>query len=259
MHIINRRVLLRWVSLLRPAPIELPQDRKVARVNSCSGAIKVAYPFFIPYILMFKKPYIVGIAGGSASGKTSFISELKQTFNTKEITVVSQDNYYFPKEKQLIDENGKINFDLPGSIDRASFHKDILALIDNKSIKITEYTFNVSPENAKSINIKPASILILEGLFVFHYKEIRDLIDLRIYIDVRDSIKLERRIKRDIKERGYPEDDVKYQWENHVMPSYKKYLRPYRDDAHVIITNNHHYTKGLEVLVDHLRGKINRQ
>jgi len=205
---------------------------------------------------MSKKPYIVGIAGGSASGKTSFISDLKQKFNSKEITVVSQDNYYFPKEKQLVDENGKVNFDLPESIDRNTFYEDTLKLINNESIQITEYTFNVSPENEKSINIEPATILILEGLFVFHYKEIRDLIDLRIYIDVRDSIKLERRIKRDIKERGYPEADVKYQWDHHVMPSYKKYLRPFRDDAHVIITNNHHYTKGLEVLVDHLNTKL---
>jgi len=204
------------------------------------------------------KPYIVGIAGGSASGKTSFINDLIKKFSKEDITVVSQDKYYFPKEKQFIDENGKVNFDLPGSIDRENFHQDTLKLINNESVSITEYTFNVNPENAKSINIHPASILILEGLFVFHYEEIRNLIDLRIYIDVRDSIKLERRIKRDIKERGYPEKDVKYQWENHVMPSYKRYLRPYRDDAHIIVTNNHHYTKGLEVLADHLKAKLNK-
>ncbi|MBD79461.1 MAG: uridine kinase [Crocinitomicaceae bacterium] len=205
---------------------------------------------------MNSKPYIVGIAGGSASGKTSFINDLKNEFPLGKVTIVSQDNYYHPKEKQLIDENGKINFDLPESIDRASFHADVLKLMGNKSIQLKEYTFNVSPENAKSIMVKPASIIILEGLFVFHYEEIRKLIDLRVYIDVRDSIKLERRIKRDIKERGYPEDDVKYQWEHHVMPSYKRYLRPYRDDAHIIITNNHHYTKGLQVLCNHLRTKI---
>jgi len=203
-----------------------------------------------------QKPYIVGIAGGSASGKTSFIRELKANFKQSEISIISQDNYYFPKEKQELDENGIINFDLPQSIDRDQFHTDMKNLIEGNSISCTEYTFNVNSENAAKLITNPAPIIIMEGLFVFHYKEIRDLLDLRVYIDVRDSIKLERRINRDIKERGYPEKEVKYQWEHHVVPSYKKYLRPYRDDAHVIITNNHHYSKGLEVLTDHLRAKI---
>ncbi len=203
-----------------------------------------------------QEPYIIGIAGGSASGKTSFIRDLKATFTQNEISIISQDNYYFPKEKQELDENGIINFDLPQSIDRDQFYTDMQDLIKGNSISCTEYTFNVSPENATTLITQPAPIIIMEGLFVFHYKEIRDLLNLRVYIDVRDSIKLERRINRDMKERGYPEDDVKYQWENHVVPSYKKYLRPYRDDAHIIITNNHHYSKGLEVLTDHLRAKI---
>ena len=203
-----------------------------------------------------QESYIIGIAGGSASGKTSFIRDLKAPFIQNEISIISQDNYYFPKEKQELDENGIINFDLPQSIDRDQFYNDMQDLIKGNSISCTEYTFNVSNENATTLITQPAPIIIMEGLFVFHYEEIRDLLNLRVYIDVRDSIKLERRINRDIKERGYPEDDVKYQWENHVVPSYKKYLRPYRDDAHIIITNNHHYSKGLEVLTDHLRAKI---
>lgn len=243
------------VSLLRPAPAEFPQDRKVARVGGCSGAIEVAYPFFISFF-MAVKPYIIGIAGGSASGKTSFIEDLKKEFSASELSVVSQDNYYLPKENQQVDENGEINFDLPESIDRKAFSKDMETLIKGNPITITEYTFNVDPSQAKSITTLPTPILIMEGLFVFHYEEIRKLLDLRIYIDVREAIKLERRLNRDLKERGYPEEAIKYQWEHHVMPSYKKYLRPYRDDAHVIITNNHHYTKGLEVLVDHLKTKL---
>ncbi len=202
------------------------------------------------------KPYIVGIAGGSASGKTSFIKDLKARFKTTELSIISQDNYYLPKEKQELDENGIINFDLPQSIDREKFASDMKCLIGGDPIACKEYTFNVNPQSAINIITNPSPIIIMEGLFVFHYQEIRDLLNLRVYIDVRDSIKLERRINRDIKERGYPEKEVKYQWENHVVPSYKKYLRPYRDDAHVIITNNHHYSKGLEVLTDHLKSKI---
>jgi uridine kinase len=201
------------------------------------------------------KPYIVGIAGGSASGKTSFIHDLKNAFSKEELSVVSQDNYYRPIEEQFVDENGQVNFDLPDSINRSQFYADMVSLAEGKTISFTEYTFNIE-QKPKVHYIEPAPIIIMEGLFVFHYEEIRKLLDLRVYIDVRESIKLKRRLKRDQEERGYPEEAIKYQWEHHVMPSYKKYLRPYRDDAHMIITNNHHYTKGLEVLVDHLSTKM---
>ena len=98
----------------------------------------------------------------------------------------------------------------------------------------------------------------MEGLFIFHFEEIRELLDLRVFLDVREDIKLQRRIKRDAVERGYEEKTVRYQWDNHVMPSYKAYLRPYRDDANVIITNNFTYDKGLMVLVDHLKIKLSK-
>ncbi|UTW62915.1 uridine kinase [bacterium SCSIO 12741] len=201
-------------------------------------------------------PYIVGIAGGSASGKTSFIRDIRNALPKHSLAVISQDHYYLPKEKQQQDENGWINFDLPTSIDRQTFLTDILRLKEGHSIVKTEYTFNNADKEPEEIVIQPAPIVVMEGLFVFHYEEIRKLLDLRVYLDVREDIKLQRRIKRDAEERGYPEHEVRYQWDNHVTPSYKKYLRPYRDDAHVIITNNTSYNKGLDVLLSHLRSKI---
>lgn len=199
------------------------------------------------------KPYIIGIAGGSASGKTSFLRDLKEIIAEEHLTIISQDNYYFPKEKQFIDENGEINFDLPTSIDREHFHQDLVSLMANKSVEKKEYTFNNKEAEPKLIQLKPAPIIIMEGLFIFHYEEIRNLLDLRVFLDVREDIKLQRRIKRDAIERGYPEETVRYQWDNHVMPSFKAYLRPYRDDANIIITNNFTYDKGLLVLANHLK------
>lgn len=202
---------------------------------------------------MSSKPYIIGIAGGSASGKTSFLRDLKELITEEHITIISQDNYYHPKEKQFIDENGEINFDLPTSIDREHFHQDLVSLMANKPVEKKEYTFNNKDAEPKLIQLNPAPIIIMEGLFIFHYQEIRDLLDLRVFLDVREDIKLQRRIKRDAIERGYPEETVRYQWDNHVMPSFKAYLRPYRDDANIIITNNYTFDKGLLVLANHLK------
>lgn len=199
--------------------------------------------------------HIIGIAGGSASGKTSFLRDLEKTLPEGSVCVVSQDNYYFPKEMQHVDENGEINFDLPTSIDRNQFYQDLKSLSRGESIIKKEYTFNTNTK-PKRIKIDPAPIIIMEGLFIFHFEEIRNMLDLRVFLDVREDLKLERRIKRDIEERGYPEAAVRYQWDNHVMPSYKAYLRPFRDDANIIITNNHTYDKGMKVLADHLRALI---
>jgi uridine kinase len=202
--------------------------------------------------------YIVGIAGGSASGKTSFLRDLHELIPSEYLTVVSQDNYYYPKEKQERDENGEINFDLPTSINREQFHQDLVHLINNDSITIREYTFNNRSVEPKIIELHPAPILIMEGLFIFYYQEIRKLLDLRVFLDVREDIKLKRRIQRDAVERGYPEETVRYQWDQHVTPSYKAYLRPYRDDANIIITNNFTYDKGLHVLANHLLAVIEK-
>jgi len=205
---------------------------------------------------MKSKFYIVGIAGGSASGKTSFLKNLKNSLPEGSVSIISQDNYYLPKESQVVDEQGEINFDLPTSINRQEFFEDLKKLISGETIERKEYGFNVGNLESTMVSIKPAPIIIMEGLFVFHYEEIRELLDLKVYIDVRDDIKLERRILRDAIERGYNEHSVRYQWDNHVLPSYKKFLRPYRDSSDIIITNNISFNKGCEVLVNHLKVKL---
>ncbi|TNF25970.1 MAG: uridine-cytidine kinase [Bacteroidetes bacterium] len=205
------------------------------------------------------KHYVVGIAGGSASGKTSFLTRLKDNLPAGSVSIISQDNYYKPKDQQQIDENGQVNYDLPTSIDKDAFFRDIQTLLSGKSITFQEYTFNNSDRKPVLKTIDPAPILVVEGLFVFHYPEVRHLIDLRVYLDVREDIKLQRRIKRDRDERGYPEAVVRYQWEHHVLPSYKKFLKPYRDDSHIIITNNITFDKGLAVLTDHLHYRLEKE
>lgn len=207
---------------------------------------------------MADNQYVVGIAGGSASGKTSFLRKLQESLPPGSVSIISQDNYYKPREQQLIDDNGEVNFDLPTSIDKDAFLADLLTLLEGTAISQVEYCFNNKSAVPKIISVQPAKILVVEGLFVFHYPEIRELLNLRVYLDVREEIKLERRIKRDRDERGYPESVVRYQWENHVVPSFKKFLKPYRDDSHIIVTNNITFNTGLAVLTDHLLYRLEK-
>jgi uridine kinase len=200
-----------------------------------------------------KRAYVIGIAGGSASGKSSIVSQLKDSFPADQLCFISQDNYYLDMELQMTDAQGEINFDLPSAIEEKTLVEDVKRLIEGKMVTRKEYTFNNSDGKPNIIYVKPAPIIIVEGLFVFHFIELAKLFDLRIYVEAKDDIKLKRRIKRDAEERGYDEADVRYRWKNHVTPCYEKYLRPYREQSHVVLINNHSYYKGLDILTDHIR------
>jgi uridine kinase len=204
-----------------------------------------------------QRPYIIGITGGSASGKTMFLNDLLKSFSKDEICLISQDNYYRDRKDQEVDAQGYINFDDPKSLDLHQYALDIQMIRNGKSFQKQEYTFNNPDIIPKMMTFEPKPIIVVEGLFVFYYKEIADLLDLKVFIDAKRKLRLDRRIKRDGAERGYGEqEEVLYRWNNHVEPAFQNYIKPYRKTADLVIPNNVHFEKGLEILVGYLRGKI---
>lgn len=205
---------------------------------------------------MINKPFIVGITGGSASGKTSFLRGVLNAFMEEQICLISQDNYYRDLNEIAVDDQGIHNFDLPETIDHHLYAQHIEQLRNGQSIQQMEYTFNNPNIVPKLLTFYPAPIIIVEGIFVFHFRELADQMDLKIFIDAKNSIKLERRVKRDAEERGYDLDDVMYRWKYHVKPTYKQYIKPYRAEADIVIPNNVHYQKGLDVVIEFLKTKL---
>jgi uridine kinase len=206
------------------------------------------------------KPFIIGIAGGSGSGKTFFLKCFLKHFTNDEVCLVSQDDYYIPVAHNMTaEENKRYNFDLPDTIDHNHFKEDISRLLNKETIYKREYTFN-NPATPKLLEIKPAPILIVEGLFILHFREIAKLLDLKIFIEADEEIALVRRLKRDLIERGYSHEDVMYKWINHVVPAYKKFLLPYREECDQVITNNTHVADDIisvtEVISKELRTKV---
>lgn len=199
------------------------------------------------------KPYLVGITGGSGSGKTSFIRRLRAFFDPEMICVISQDDYYRPREEQSRDERGICNFDLPNSIDKEAFVEDLNRLTSGLSITREEYTFNNDQAEPELITLYPAPIIIVEGIFVFHFEVVRDLLDLKVFLHAKENLKVIRRIKRDQEERNYPLEDVLYRYEHHVLPTFEKYIKPYMDEADIIINNNQNFDRGLEVIVGFMK------
>lgn len=203
-----------------------------------------------------KKPFIIGITGGSGSGKTLFLQKLLENFKKEEICLVSQDNYYYPREQQPKDENGVSNFDTTQSIDFESYAQDISTLREGKKVVKKEYTFNNPSIKPSMLEFNPAPIIVVEGIFVLYYHEIAQLLDLKVFIDAKDHIRLKRRILRDNDERGYDLDDVLYRYERHVIPTYEKYIEPYKKESDLIIPNNSKFSKALSMLVAFLKTKV---
>jgi len=202
------------------------------------------------------KPFTIGITGGSGSGKTFFLQGLSACFGAHEICLISQDNYYKPRDQQPIDENGIKNFDLPVSIDRDAFRHDLLVLKSGQNVIKQEYTFNNPQAKTQMLEFKSAPIIVVEGLFVQYFEEISNELDLRIFIEAKDHVKLGRRIKRDQVERGYDIDDVLYRYQYHVMPVYERLIEPLKHHADLVIPNNSKFERALDVLVAFLKSRL---
>jgi uridine kinase len=201
---------------------------------------------------MTKNPFVIGICGGSGSGKTTLLKRLSETFEGINPSVFSMDNYYFPIEMQQKDKNGIVNFDLPTALDERKLSNDLVQLVNWEPIEVKEYFFNAPPDKNVLITIQPSEIIIVEGLFLFHYPTVFEALQYSVFVDVDHEIQLDRRIYRDQETRGYKRSDILYQWENHVLPCYENYIEPYKPNADFVFRNDHRGDDDFEKLRDEL-------
>lgn len=199
-----------------------------------------------------KDPYFLGISGGSASGKTYLLNRLLQRYQPGDITLVSIDNYYIPREQLPRDEDGEINYDHPSALNLDQLAKDLDKIAGGETVVLPEYTFNNPNVDPVMIELAPAPIILVEGLFVFYHPDVVKRLNLRVFVEAQDHIRLSRRIRRDGKERGYPVEEVLDMYLKYVAPMYKQYVEPFKHDCDLIIPNNDHMENAVEVLANHL-------
>lgn len=185
------------------------------------------------------KPFVIGICGGSGSGKTTLLRRLSETFASYNPSVFSMDNYYRPIDEQIKDENQVVNFDLPTALYQEKLVNDLRNLTKGNEVIVKEYFFNSPPDKNVLITIRPSKFIIVEGLFLHFFKEIPELLDFSIFVEVDHEIQLDRRLYRDQETRGYRREDILYQWNNHVLPCYKQFIEPFREKANFIFQNDH--------------------
>lgn len=202
-----------------------------------------------------KKRLLVSIIGGSGSGKTTIMEELKNAFSFQP-AMLSMDNYYLPKSHQKRDENHIWNFDLPEAFDLDQFHKDVVSLVSGKSIELEEYIFENFEKTPEIFEIGSSEIIFIEGIFVLYDERIKNLVDLQIYIHANDEVRIERRLKRDSESRGLSAEMINYQWENHVCPAHELHVSKHKEAADILIDNSADYRKDLEKAVEILNERL---
>ncbi|MCS7153299.1 MAG: uridine-cytidine kinase [Bacteroidia bacterium] len=204
-------------------------------------------------------PYWVGICGGSASGKTYLLELLRRHLPPDKVTFLSTDHYYRDLAHQPRDPEGRVNFDHPEAIDHEKLYHDLLELRAGRSVSQREYTFNRPGATPRLLTFAPAPVLIAEGLFLFYWAPIRELFDLRIFMEAPEPYRFIRRLQRDQTERGYTPDSITHQYLTQVLPAYEQFIAPLRRFAHVIIQNDYgDITPALKVVLSHLQEVVRK-
>ena len=192
---------------------------------------------------------IVALTGGSGSGKSTVLNGLREHFSG-EVTILSLDDYYRPKNELPTDAQGETNFDVPEVINYDDLLRDMRSLMAGNVVELDTYTYNKSAMISERIQIKPAPWLILEGIFTLHHEDVRAMIDIKAFIDASVATRLERRKHRDLTVRGYAPEEIQYQWDNHVRPAELKFIEPWKSKCDIVIDNENNWKIGLTQLVE---------
>ena len=180
------------------------------------------------------KPLIIGIAGGTGSGKTTLVDRLKEQFGD-DISVLTHDSYYAAHHDLTLEERQALNYDHPASFDTDRMIQDLEDLKAGKTIHCPVYDYTVHDRLEETREIAPNKVIIVEGILVFDNKSLRDLMDIKIFVDTDADVRILRRILRDVKERGRTLDSVIEQYLSTVKPMHEQFVEPAKRYADVIV------------------------
>ncbi len=194
---------------------------------------------------------IIGICGGSGSGKTTIVRKISELVS--DFVFIPQDNYYKSAEFVSNTNITAFNFDHPEAFDNELLIEHLFALKRGQAIEMPQYDFVRNRRETQTVHVEPKKLIIFEGIMIYTNKEVRDLIDLKIYVDTPDDIRFIRRLSRDIKERGRTIDSVIDQYLNVVRPGHYGFIEPTKAYADIIIPEGGHNDTALSVLVSFIR------
>lgn len=182
-----------------------------------------------------KKPLVIGLAGGSGSGKTTVAKEISKRLPQDRILILPEDAYYNDNSALTMEERKKVNYDHPSAYDTDLLIEQLKALLAGKAVEMPTYNFSILSRAKDTIHVEPADIIILEGILVLSSPELRQFMDIKLFVDADDDIRFIRRLQRDTQERGRSIDWIIAQYLATVKPSYNQFVEPSKKYADIII------------------------
>ena len=183
-------------------------------------------------------PYIIGIAGGSGSGKTFIIEKIAKRFHPKDIVRIQHDWYYRHNSHLPLQKRASVNYDHPRALETSLLVTHLTHLLAGRPVHAPKYDFNTHLRKQETLYLESAPMIVIDGILIFTDDTLRQLMDLKIYVDVDPDIRLARRMQRDIKERGRTRESILAQYLETVKPMHEKFVAPSRQHADIIIRNN---------------------
>ncbi|HRV88818.1 MAG TPA: uridine kinase [Prolixibacteraceae bacterium] len=196
---------------------------------------------------------IIGIAGGTGSGKTTVVNKIAESFTEGEVAILYQDAYYYDNSHLSLEERRKKNFDHPESIEFPLMVEHIKALKEGHSIEQPTYSFISCTRQAETIRIEPRHVLIVEGILCLADESLRRLMDVKVFVDCASDVRLSRVIRRDIMERGRNVEMVLDRYEKTVRPSHMQFIEPTKNFADIIVPQGGLNLKAIEILTNYIK------
>ena len=194
---------------------------------------------------------VIGIAGGTGSGKTTLMKNLVEHFGN-DVTVLSHDNYYKRHDDMTYEERCLINYDEPAAFDTSLMCYHLECLRHGQAIECPVYDYTVHNRSDETIRIEPRQVIIVEGIMIFENADLRNQMDIRIFVDTDADIRLCRRIKRDVNKRGRTLESVLTQYQATVKPMHEQYVEPSKKFANIVVPEGGKNKVALNMIVDHI-------
>jgi len=195
------------------------------------------------------KPFVMGIGGGSGSGKSTIVQELKEKLGPEKMSVIHHDAYYRHRPELTIEERHKINFDHPDSLETQLMVEHIKQLIAGKSVEVPIYDFALHLRSSETIKVAPCQILIVDGILVLNDSQLHEMMNLIVFVDVPPDLRFIRRLERDLCERGRSVDSVTRQYLASVRPMHEKFVEPSKRFADILIPGGGHNLQAVKLLL----------
>lgn len=198
----------------------------------------------------------IGIAGGTGSGKTTITRRLLQRF-PESVSVVYHDNYYKAHDDMTYEQRSHLNYDCPDAFDTELLLRDLAALRRGEEIRCPVYDYTVHNRSEKTVLVKPAPVVIVEGILIFEDRRICDLLDIKIFVDTDADVRILRRIVRDVRDRGRSLESVVDQYLTTVKPMHEMYVEPSKRNADIIIPEGGHNLVAMDMLIERINAHVN--